>query len=111
MEQKKKRSGDAAFFLALLLAALILCAAAAGFVALWAITSRPALMLGRDSVTVEAGDSFDPAAVPCTIEHASQDDLMIDASEVNTEVPGDYQVTYTLREPEIEKNRGDVLPQ
>lgn len=103
MEQKKKRSGAAAFFLALLLAALILCAAAAGFVALWAITSRPALMLGRDSVTVEAGDSFDPAAVPCTIEHASQDDLMIDASEVNTEVPGDYQVTYTLREPEIEK--------
>ena len=104
MEQKKKkRGGVGSFFLALLLILVLLCGAAAGFLALWAATSRPAIILGRDSVTIEAGDPFYPKQVPITLEHASENDLIADASAVKTDVPGDYQVTYSLREPQIEQ--------
>ncbi|MDO4621035.1 MAG: DUF5011 domain-containing protein [Lachnospiraceae bacterium] len=104
MEDRKKEHGILGtlfrMLLILILGALLL---AAGFLAAWGATARPALYLYTEELTVEAGEDLDLSSVRYKTEHALHLELRADTTTVNTAVPGDYEVLFTLEQPEIDR--------
>ena len=83
-----------------LLTAIILMAGAIAVAAcyLWfGVINKPALVLGAPQMELEAGETFDEWSMVTTLTHASEDMVRIDLGSLDTEVPGDYEVTYTLK--------------
>lgn len=65
---------------------------------LWfGVINKPILVLGAPETEVEAGEVFDEWSMVTSLTHATQDMVKIDLGSLDTETPGDYKVTYTLR--------------
>lgn len=79
--------------------ALYIAGAAAALVLILSLVTiqvlRPRLTLGDQNVTVEAGGVFDARTLVSKISYAAWEDVTV-TGEVDTSVPGEYEVTLTL---------------
>ncbi|MDO5701952.1 MAG: DUF5011 domain-containing protein, partial [Lachnospiraceae bacterium] len=93
-DNKSNRRKEKALTAGVLIGAVLI--AAAGFV-LWNLVFRkPVLILKSDKAQVEAGKTFDSWALVDELKYVHEDQVTVDTSKLNTQIPGTYEVTYTL---------------
>ena len=91
---KKNNSKRKALTAGILIAAVLIAAFA--FYLWFFMLKKPVMILKGSEVTVEAGKRFDEWSVVESLENVSRDQVTIDRSGLNTNIPGDYEITYTL---------------
>ena len=91
---KKNNSKRKALTAGVLIAAVLIAAFA--FYLWFFMLKKPVMILKGSEVTVEAGKRFDEWSVVESLENVSRDQVTIDRSGLNTNIPGDYEITYTL---------------
>ena len=90
-EKRKKSNG-------LIAAVVILMAVFAGAGAwVWfGVLNKPAMVLGSPEITLEAGESFDEWTMVRSLDHVDMEQVSIDVGNLDTSVPGTYEVTYSM---------------
>ena len=98
---EKKQSGTSKALLSAILITAFAIAGAAAYLWFVLYVMRPSLVLGAPETTLEAGDEFDPWTMVKSLAHAEKEQVKITSEGLDTKVPGDYEVTYTLGEESL----------
>ena len=96
LKPKKKKS----ILLTIITVLLAIVFAAVAFVlcfyVIWSVFDRPAVVFNETEVTVEVHSDFDPVSVLGEWRNISMSHIRMDASELNVDEPGDYEVRFVI---------------
>lgn len=87
-KRKKNNTANLLMYLIVLLSIILCCG-------ILVISMMPDFSLKVDSVSIGVGSDFDPMAYIDSIKNAATSDIIV-SSQVNTNKPGGYSVSYTL---------------
>ena len=99
-KKNEKRGPGKGLITAILLTGLAIIGAAA-YLYFTLFVMRPSLVLAAADTTVEAGGDFDPWTMVKELNYAKKEQVVINSDNLDTGLPGDYEVTYSLGEESL----------